>query len=165
MIESITAFFAIWSIGFWFTIFVTSVVFILGCEYDSIGWSLFFSAGLMIYYWKFIAVIMTPTVLIPFILIWLGLGVLNSCWRLRQYARKMVDDYNKSQGCNGVDPRDMLRLNYNVVRITNWILFWPWNLLWKLTGNLFISIKESIIRIYQKIIDNALKGITVVKKY
>ncbi len=159
MIETVTTFFALWGFGFWLLTALASIIFIVGCEKDTIGLSIFATIVLVVlYHSSLMAAISNPVILTVSIVGWLILGVLNSCWRLKVWAKEVVDEYNK----NGYgDPKHKLALSNNKSRIINWIVYWPWSLFWNFTRDFFNSLYTSMSGIYQNIIDKALSGVQI----
>jgi len=154
MLEAITGFFALWSVGFWILAFIASVIFIVGCEKDTIGLSVFATIVLSVIYWKSLVLVLTnPTLLAIGIVAWLLIGVLNSMWRLKNLAREVVEKYNKS---GYGDPKNELSLSNQKSRITNWIIYWPWSLFWNFSRDFFNSLYKAMSGVYQGIIDRAL---------
>lgn len=154
MMETITGFFTLWGIGFWILAFIASVIFIVGCEKDTLGLSIFATGVLAFLYWSpLVAILTNPTLLAVGIVGWLILGVLNSMWRLRIMANKVVEDYNKS---GYGDPKRELALSNHKARITNWIVYWPWSVFWNFTRDFFNSLYKAMSGIYQGIINREL---------
>lgn len=157
MLEAITGFFALWGLGFWVLAFIASVIFIVGCEKDTIGLSIFATIVLSVIYWKSLVVVLTnPSLLAIGVVSWLIIGVLNSMWRLKNLAREIVENYNK---CGYGDPKRDLNLSNHKSRITNWIIYWPWSLFWNFSRDFFNSLYKAMSGIYQGIIDKALVGV------
>lgn len=162
MLEAITGFFALWGFGFWILAFIASVIFIVGCEKDTIGLSVFATIVLSVIYWKSLVLVLTnPTLLAIGIVAWLLIGVLNSMWRLKNLAREVVETYNKT---GYGDPRRELSLSNQKSRITNWIIYWPWSLFWNFSRDFFNSLYKAMSGVYQGIIDKALNNVSRVDK-
>jgi hypothetical protein len=160
--EAILGFFALWGIGFWILATIASIIFIAGCEKDELGLSIFATIVLaVIYYKSIILVFSNPVMLMICVVGWLIAGVINSCWRLRNMARDVVEKYNETRSGN---PEYELQLSRNKSRITNWIIYWPWSLFWNFTRDFFNTLYKAMSGIYQRIIDKALDGIVNKKK-
>lgn len=159
MIEAITAFFALWGFGFWLLTAIASIIFIVGCEKDTIGLSIFATLVLVVLYHAPIITIFSNPVLLTVVIVgWLILGVANSCWRLHNMAQEVVKRFNETGYGN---PKSELKLSDNKSRITNWIIYWPWSLFWNFTRDFFNSLYRAMSGVYQNIIDKALAGVQV----
>ena len=157
MITAITTFFVLGGFGFWILATLASIVFIVGCEKDTIGLSIFATAVLIVlYHSALLALITNPVVLTLGIVGWLVVGVANSIWRLSVMAHDVVDEYNRT---GYGDPKHDLALSRNKGRITNWIIYWPWSLFWNFFRDFFNQLYKAMSGIYQRVIDKALSNL------
>lgn len=157
MIEAITAFFALWGIGFWIVTLIASIIFIVGCEKDTIGLSIFATIVLLILYHDPLVALLSNAITLTIVIVgWLILGVINSVWRLHNMAQEAVKIYNETGRGN---PAFDLQLSKNKGRITNWVIYWPWSLFWNFTRDFFNQIYKAMSGIYQGVIDKALAGV------
>ena len=164
MIETITAALAVGTIWFWLLTLIVSTIIITSVENDHYVLptiALFVVGGL---YWKYILIAPWQTigiVLGAFAL----LGVAWSVFKWNQYVNRIVQEYKKDG--NVLSSSDMLKLkndisvSNNKARLTGWIAFWPWSLIWSLTGDFFNMLYEAMINVYESITNRALSKFSV----
>jgi hypothetical protein len=152
MIAEVIAFFALWSVGFWLLLGIASVLFMVACEKDLLPLSIITTLILVgIYHAPIAAIVANPVILLIGFVVWTVAGVIWSVWRWSRYVVKTIKE------AHGGDVKYQLQLSRNKTRIINWIVYWPWSLIWNITGDFFTGIYEAMEGVYQKILDRALE--------
>lgn len=148
------SFFALWGTGFWLLMIITSIIFIFGCEKNSVGLSVISSIILVIVYHSYLTVfLLNPAMFVIVFFGWIILGVFWSLWRWFRYCKKIVSECNRQN--IGVST-DQLDLYDNKSRIINWIVYWPWDLLWNLTGEFIQHVWDAMENVYKRIMLRSL---------
>lgn len=157
MITSIFEFFALGTLGFWILSAILSVVFIACIENDSRWFPTVVLVGLGLAYWKQLAALALgwQAVLIG-VIAYTIIGVAWSFFRWYRYIQQAVkQDKNLNHGDYAIS------VSHNANRITGWIAYWPWSMLWNLTGDFFTTISERLTSVYQniskRVVENAKK--------
>ena len=164
MIESIVAFFAFGTLGFWLLLTFASIVFISCIENDTYVFPNIVLVILGITYWKPLWLLGWKPIIIG-ILCYTIVGVIWSVYRWYKYVKYLVKEY-KDKFVTGGDTmisdiafssleRDV-DIAQNKSRIITWIIYWPWSFIWNVTGDFFTFIYDSMKGIYQKISNKAL---------
>ena len=154
-------FFAIGTLGFWGLITLISIVFIACIENDKYTFPtiLFLVFGLI--YWKPVSSFHMDWRAISLgVLIYLVAGVAWSIFRWFRYVKTNVAEYNESPSeSHYADLKWKIDAHHNKSRITAWIAYWPWSLVWNIIGDVCVTIYEHLQGVYQNISHKALKNI------
>lgn len=168
MIETLLSAFAFGTFWFWLLAFVASVIIISCVENEHYPTPSIVAILLGVIYWKAI-------VAAPWHLIFLVAGIFVLCglgWSVFKWFRhvsKTVASYRHRYGMT-LDESQMRDLRsecsaYNhKAMITGWIAFWPWSLLWSLTGDFFNMLYDAMTNIYQKISDHGISKFAIAEK-
>lgn len=161
MIETILAFFALGTFGFWALALVASIIFTIAVENEHFKFSTFLTVLLTVFYgkavlavvnWKFLAL-----GLIVYALIGVGWSVHRWFRRVQQTANRYREDYGQNLTASQRDAlKQELKVSKHKARIVGWIAYWPWSLLWNVVGDFFNTLYETMQATYQKITDRAL---------
>jgi hypothetical protein len=157
MIESILTFIAVGTFWFWLLIAIASGI-VIGClEDDKIGWPIFLTILFSFIYYEDLALVFSDWRVIGiFLFIYVVCGVIWSFYRWFIHVRKFIKNYNRKEFSPLKDSRE-LNVSYNKSLITGWIIYWPWSLVWNLTGDFFRNLFEGLKKSYQKIVDKQLE--------
>ena len=164
MWTAILDFFAVGAIGFWLFVILASIVYVISVELDKYSAAI----GLTV-----LAVIIWHRELMEMCKHWeiFGIGVLAygiaggiwSIFRWFRYCKKFVAE-SMEENWTSRKPeerlsliQDRLNLRHHKSRITGWIVFWPWSLVWNITGDFFTMIYDSLKGIYQKIANSIVE--------
>lgn len=167
MITSILEFFALGTIGFWMLCSLVSVIFIACLENDNQWLPTMVSVALVAIYWKgFVALGMTWQGVAIGVLVYAVAGMLWSVYRWFRYVKEQAASYRQRYGVSLTDSqrrelKSEISVSDNKSRITGWITYWPWSLLWNIAGDFVKTIYEQLQGVYQRITDKALGGFTV----
>lgn len=163
MIESILSFFALWGLGFWLLAGLSSVVFIVAAEKDILPLSIVTTIILGIVYYAPLKLILgNPIVLAIVFVSWVVIGIIWSIIRWTCFLNKIVDKFNNDQMLE-YEFDKATQLKNNKSRIINWIIYWPWSMIWNVVGDFFQSIYRAMEGVYKRILENALKKVDVKK--
>jgi hypothetical protein len=167
MITSILEFFALGTFGFWLLCSLLSIVFIACIENENHWLPTVASIALAAIYWKgFVALGMTWQGVAIGVLVYAVAGMVWSIYRWYRFVKEQAEDYRKRYGTSLTDSqrRDLksdISVSSNKALITGWIAYWPWSLVWNVTGDFFKTIYEQLQGVYQRIVDKALGGFSV----
>jgi hypothetical protein len=162
MITSILEFFALGTLGFWILCSLISVIFIIALENENHWFPTCLTLAFAGIYWKALAGLALSWHAISLgILVYAVIGIVWSMFRWFRYVKSTADTYRKEHGDNlRASERSSLQreisATLNKSRITGWIAYWPWSMLWNLTGDFFKMIYEALQGVYQKISDRAM---------
>lgn len=164
MIETITAALAVGTFWFWALILIVSAI-IIGCveneHYPLPTISLLVFGGL---YWKYIVAAPWQTLAI-IIGVFAICGIAWSVFKWNQRVNRIVSKYKETYGTS-LNQSNMVRLKTeisvanNKAVLTGWIAFWPWSLLWSLTGDFFNMLYDAMSNVYQSITNRGLSKFT-----
>lgn len=149
MITTVLEFFALGTLGFWILSAILSAVFIACIENDSKWFPTVVLLGLGIAYWKQLAALALgwQAILIG-VIAYVLIGVAWSFFRWYRYVQKAVKEDSKLKaGDYAIAP------SHNSSRIIGWIAYWPWSLIWNITGDFFTTLYERLSNVYQSISD------------
>ncbi len=183
----LAAFFGVGAVGWWLVLVAGLITLLLLTEHRRYSWTaitvfalsafLQFAAGINILGW----IAANPLGFVVLILGYAAIGVVYSLakWRL-SFLRKERERYDVlvakfkgelpphqewliGQGWNW----ESVRVRYNKARITAWIAYWPWSLLWTLIDDPFRKLAEWMYATfrswYEALFANAFKGVDVPK--
>lgn len=164
MIETITAALAVGTFWFWALILIVSAI-IIGCveneHYPLPTISLLVFGGL---YWKYI--VAAPWQALAIIIgVFAVCGIAWSVFKWNQRVNRIVSKYKETYGTS-LNQSNMARLKTeisvanNKAVLTGWIAFWPWSLLWSLTGDFFNTLYDAMSNVYQSITNRGLSKFT-----
>ena len=162
MITSILEFFALGTFGFWILCTLASVVFVACLENDNRWFPTVLTVALVGLYWKSLVLLAIGWKAIALgALVYVLAGVVWSLFRWFRYVKSTADEYRATNGSNLKDYqlrelKGSLSATRNKGRITGWIAYWPWSLVWNITGDTFKMIYENLQGVYQKISDRAI---------
>jgi hypothetical protein len=162
MIETILSALAVGTFWFWFTVVISSIIFIASIENDHYATPSILAIVLGALFWKTIIAIAIV------IGIYALVGIVWSLFKWFRYVQKISTQFTERYGKTLTesqlrDLKNEVRVSQHKARLTGWIAWWPWSLTWGLTGDLFNSLYDFMVNIYQKIVDSALGKFTVVK--
>lgn len=162
MIAEILSFFAIWELGFWLLVLFASIIFTVASEKNILSLGVITTIIVaVIYHAPLAAILASPALLCIGFIGWIVIGLVWSMWRWHKHVKKVVEEARNNKHN---DPRYALALSRNKSRITNWILYWPWSLLWNICGDFLTGIYDAMSGVYQKIVDKALKPLEEERK-
>jgi hypothetical protein len=168
MIETLLAAFAFGTFWFWLLATIASVIIISCVENEHYPTPSIVAILLGVVYWK--AIVAAPWHLIALVAgVFVLIGLLWSVFKWFRHVNKTVAQYRNDYGTTLDESRmDGLKREcsaYNhKAMITGWIAFWPWSLLWSLTGDFFSMLYDAMTNIYQKISDHGVSKFTVAEK-
>lgn len=154
-------FFAIGTIAFWVIISILSITFIACIENDHYTFPTILALVFSLIYWKsFSAFHFDWRAIAVSVLVYVVAGVIWSIFRWFRYVKECADYYKQypSQS-NYSSLQDKIDAGENKSRITAWIAYWPWSLVWNLIGDVCVTIYEQLQGVYQNISNKALKNI------
>lgn len=175
MITGFLSLFELWTIGFWILMAVCSIIFIAAIENDKYFVPAVVTGLLGLCYWKSLASLQLDWRTIGLgALIYIVAGIIWSVYRWYRYVHDYVDNYKeknptfKKHGKLSESDLEYLKSRIDVTdnksRICTWIGYWPWSLVWHITGDLFNSIYKNMKKVYQKIVNHALSNISVIER-
>ncbi len=160
MIESILSLFIVGTIGFWVLMAAVAIIIIASIENDHFGFpALLLMVVGAIYHKELLLLGWTPLLL--FALCYLVIGIAWSAFKWYRYVKKQVRLAKSRKSFTEAmheNLKDTLSLSNNKSRITAWLAYWPFSLIWSLTGDFWNMIFENVKALYQRILDNALEG-------
>lgn len=158
---AILEFFALGTLGFWLLLTVVSIAFIACVENDHYTFPTIVALILAIVYWKPISNFSISWKAFAIALVaYVVIGVVWSIFRWVRYVKEETDEYKKDPTEYTLSSlKNNLKVTNNKSRITGWIAYWPWSLLWNITGDFFKMLSENLQGVYQKIADRALAGV------
>lgn len=162
MIESILALFALGTLWFWVLLAVLSIIFIAAIENEKYFVPTLITIGFAGAYWKaFSALSLDWRAVAIGVGIYALMGILWSVFRWFKFVKSAAGEYRKK--ADGIltqsqlsDLRREIGVSNNKSRITAWVAYWPWSLIWNITGDFFTMIYENLEGLYQKIADHAI---------
>lgn len=164
MITSILEFFALGTLGFWILATLASIIFIACVENENHWLPTTILVALTAVYWKSLAALgLSWQGLTIGIIVYAVAGMVWSIYRWFRFVKTQADDFRKRYGTSLTDSqrrdlRSEISVSSNKALITGWIAYWPWSLVWNVTGDFFKTIYEQLQGVYQKITDKALAG-------
>ena len=165
MIETILTAFAFGTIWFWLLATVASIIIISCVENEHYPTPSIVAILLGIVYWK--QIVAAPWHVIALVIgVFALCGLLWSTFKWFRFVNKQVARFRELYG-TALDERQMRELKEEIsvsnhkATITGWIAFWPWSLLWSLTGDFFNTLYDAMTNIYQKITDHGVKKFSV----
>jgi hypothetical protein len=162
MIETLSTIFVVGTVWFWITCLVASVIITATVENDNYVAPTIISIILGIAYWKYLSLISWQAFVIG-ISVYIVVGMIWSTYRWYNWVCKRVSEYKEDHGRKSTfttDQKEYLISDVTVYhhkdQIIAWIMFWPWSMIWNLTGDFFNMVYYSMIGIYDKISKKAL---------
>jgi len=168
MIETLLSAFAFGTFWFWLLATITSIIIISCVENEHYPTPSIVAILLGIVYWK--AIVAAPWHVIALVAgVFVLFGLLWSVFKWFRHVNKTVAQYRNDYGTTlDKSQMDGLKSECSAFKhkamITGWIAFWPWSLLWSLTGDFFHMLYDAMTNIYQKISDHGVGKFTVVEK-
>jgi hypothetical protein len=177
MIETLFTFFTLGTFGFWLLMAIASVIFISSIENDHYTFPSIILALIGIAYWKpLMSLALDWRGIVACIIGYVVIGMAWSVYRWFRYVKVKIDKYKDEYPDAPVDGgrythydtlENSVEVSNNKARITSWIIYWPWSLIWNITGDFFTMVYESMTSIYtnisKKYLDN-LKSEILSKK-
>jgi hypothetical protein len=165
MIETILTSLAVGTIWFYLIIAIASVIFIACIEHDHYGTPTVLSILLAILYWKAFVTLSLPTIAI-IVGGYALAGIIWSVYRWYRHVQQVAFTYREKYGLTLTPSqksglKSEIRVSDHKSRITAWIAYWPWSLLWNITGDFFSMLYDAMVNAYQHIADHALNKFTV----
>jgi hypothetical protein len=164
MITSILEFFALGTFGFWVLCSLLSIVFIACIENENHWFPTCVLIALGAIYWKgLVALGLSWQGIAIGVVVYAAAGMVWSIYRWYRFVKEKAEDFRKRYGTSLTDSqrRDLkseISVSSNKALITGWIAYWPWSLVWNITGDFFKTIYEQLQGVYQRIVDKALGG-------
>jgi hypothetical protein len=163
--ESIFAFFAFGTIGFYILAVVASIVLITLLENECYKLPFFITGVLALVYWKTIAAFSWSGIGL-FLIIYVAIGAVWSLYRWFRRVRIIAQDYEKwySRSLTEGQMREIQREtdpSRHKSLITTWIFYWPWSLLWNVFGDIITTVFESLQKAYANITKRSISKFTV----
>jgi len=160
MIETLFAYFALGTIGFWALALVLSAIFIAAIENDHIAVPNVLLVLFGIAYWKPIMSV-DWKLIVGGVVVYGLIGLAWSVFRWFRHVKAKIADQKRRYGevistSSARDIKETVDVSRNKSRILSWIVYWPWSMIWNITGDFFNMLYESISGVYQKITDNAM---------
>lgn len=171
MIETIAGIFVVagaLTLWGWLLAVIASIIFIASIENDHYTTPTITAIVLGIVFWPFLAAIGVKTLL--FIIAGYTLaGVLWSLFKWYRYVSKEAAYYHEKYGTTISKEqlaalKDAVSVSDNKARLTGWIAWWPWSVVWSLTGDFFNFLYDTMVNAYRKIADRALGKFAVATK-
>ena len=141
MIETILTVFEFGTIWFWLLAAIASIIIISCVENEHYPTPSIVAILLGVVYWK--QIVHAPWQIIALVIgVFALCGLLWSTFKWFRYVNKQVRHYNDTYGATLTESqmRDLkseISVSNHKAMITGWIAFWPWSLLWSLTGDFF----------------------------
>jgi len=167
MIETLLTALAFGTFWFWLLVGIVSIIFIASIEHDhyatptitaillgALFWTPLHDLNLS---WHTVATVFAGYVLA---------GVLWSLFKWYRYVQTQAIYYYEKYGAT-ISPTQRLALqeaisvSRNKARLTGWIAWWPWSLIWCVTGDFWNFLYDTMVHAYQKISDHAMGRFTV----
>lgn len=146
--QTILAFFELWSFGFWLLAALAVVLFTVAAEKETHFLALVTAVVLSLIYWKQVHVDVTS------LLIGIGLyALVGAIWSLYRWAKHVKEAvaYAKLHD-NKISANDyILTPRHQKSKIVAWILYWPFSAGWNLVEDFVVKIYESLTQVYDKI--------------
>jgi hypothetical protein len=164
MITAILEFFALGTIGFWILCSLLSIVFIACIENETHWFPTCALIALGAIYWKpLVALGLAWQGLAIGALVYVVAGMIWSIYRWYRFVKETADKYRQQYGNTLTDSnrsslKSDISVSSNKALITGWIAYWPWSLVWNITGDFFKTAYEKLQKVYQGITDKALSG-------
>ena len=160
MFETLLALFAVGTLWFWILMFFASIIFIAAIENDHYTLPTIVAVVLGVTYWKSIASLPWQGLLIGFG-IYVAIGIAWSVFRWYRWVTVKAAEYRKRYGdtltpSRKDDIQREIEVSYHKAKLTAWVAWWPWSMIWNLTGDFFNMIYETMLGVYQKIADRAI---------
>ena len=168
MIETFLAAFAFGTFWFWLLATIASVIIISCVENEHYPTPSIVAILLGVVYWK--AIVAAPWHVIALVAgVFVLCGLLWSVFKWFRHVNKTVAEYREEHGTelseNQMrDLKNDLSVSQHKAMVTAWIAFWPWSVLWSLTGDFFNMLYDAMTNIYQKITNHGLSKFSVQKK-
>lgn len=168
MIETILTSLAFGTIWFWLLASIASIIIISCVEHEHYPTPSIVAILLGIIYWK--QIVAAPGQVIAAVIgVFVLAGLFWSVFKWFRYVNKTTTHYSDLYGNTLTDSqmRDLkseISVSQHKAMVTSWIMFWPWSLLWALTGDFFNMLYEAMTNIYQKITDHGLSKFSIKKK-
>lgn len=173
MIQSILALFALGTLWFWVLLAVLSIIFIASIENEKYAVPTLITLVFTAVYWKaFSALSLDWRAVAIGVGVYAFVGILWSIFRWFKFVKSAANEYrSKKAGSENsltegqlADLRREISVSNNKSRITAWIAYWPWSLVWNITGDFFTMIYENLEGLYQKIADRAVGKFEIIKE-
>jgi hypothetical protein len=168
MLETLLGCFAFGTLGFWGVIIALSIIYTIATEQDTHAMAVISTivAGLLL--WHPLVTVMTHWHLTLIIL--LAYGAIGGAWsvfRWFKYCRAYIakDAYHTAEaselrGWKDTAPYIMnpsefyaskLNPSKHKSRLIGWISYWPWSLVWTVSGDFLTGIYDALSNVYSRI--------------
>lgn len=177
MITSLLELFALGTVGFWALCVLISILFIATVENEKYWFPSLLGMSFIALYWKPLFNLVPNWHAIGIgALVYVLVGTVWSIFRWFRFVKGVADTYRENYAdtvdgtINHLSPGKLADLKReidvanNKSRITAWISFWPWSLVWNITGDFFKMVYEALSGVYENITKKALDGFTVEEK-
>lgn len=170
LLAAILGFFMFPMLGFWLGLTLLSVIYTASVENDTYGFSVFATIVGILLFWKTIVLaFLSWKLLLLGVLGYFILGGIWSVFRWFKYCQKYIQNHP-------VSPKDLVDWNSKPIskidyykeklipsdhksQLVGWIVYWPWSLLWNISGDFITSIYDMLTTIYQKVTMSVIKSL------
>jgi len=165
MIESILTAFAFGTIWFWVLTFLVSIIFIASIDNDHYATPTSTAIVVGLLFWKPIMALSWQAIAISFAVYVLA-GILWSLFKWYRFVQKKAAYYHEKCGTTLTSTqltsfKDSVSVLGNKARLTGWIAWWPWSLIWSVTGDFWNFLYDTMVNAYRKIADREINKFTV----
>lgn len=170
MIESIVALFAIGEIGFFITLAFLYVVYTIAVENDKHTFAIISTIIALILLWNpFVELLKNWQILLIFIFFYGCVGGFWSVWRYRKFCKKWIENHTYIPENSRVYIKGVLvtlnatewyyqnlKPSQHKSQLISWIIYWPFSLLWNITGDFLTAIYEGLVNIYNTVVKSVI---------
>jgi len=170
LLSTVLAFFVFPAAGFFLGLLALSVVYTIATETDSHGIAIFSTVLAIALYWATISVAVAAWhLLLIGILVYLVLGGVWSVYRWLNYCRKFiqehpytitVEEYSSGRRVLLTEEqyyKSELLPSKNRSRLIGWVAYWPWSLVWNITGDLLTTVYNLLVDIYKRTAERVIR--------
>ncbi len=175
--QTFLSLFAVGAIGFWALVLFASIMIVVALEKAEFIFASILSMAVIGLYWKPLAAQeWTLGNIGAAVGLYLLIGIAWSAFKWWKHVRSMAVDFKKkiereraSKGAKFTDSdygyelgyfKDRIDAGDHKSEICAWIAYWPWAMVWNLTGDLFSNVYEFVSGLYDRISAHALKSVT-----
>jgi hypothetical protein len=151
--QTILAFFELWSVGFWLLIALSGILFTVAAERESHFLAATCAIVLGLLYSKHLGAIDYKATLAA-IGIYFLLGAIWSLYRWAKYIKQVIEESNGEIKFGDLN----ISAKYQKSKICSWILYWPFSATWNLLEDVVVKIYHSLGGVYDKITKSILKS-------
>jgi hypothetical protein len=165
MFEALLTSIAVGTVWFWVILTFASICIIACIENEHYPIPSIFVGILGMIYLKSIMAV-PVSLLAIFIATFAILGAAWSVFKWFKFVNSQSKSYMEKYGATltegqMADLKGEISVSNNKSHIIGWMVFWPWSLLWTLTGDFFNTIYDTLANVYQRITDRSVGKFTV----